>query len=280
MFAFVKRYLKLLCFAGLFALALRGLAIAADDAAEDANPYKHITERNVFAIKPPPPPPDPNDAPPPPAAPLAKVVLTGILNVLGPPRALLEVVEQQQPGKQPATPNTTSRPILREGEREGSIEVLSIDVEKNLVRIKNGNVETNLTFEVQKQAPTTMVAAAPPVPVLQQPPGAGAHAPGTAEAETGRRGVVVAGAQTANAPNTIGAQPNPTLQLPARQIRSTQGLQQQPGATTAGTDPVAQWVQLKAQEERARQQRTGFPPVPPAPGVNNTPPTYPPPPPQ
>jgi len=108
-----------------------------------ANPYESIVARNVFALKPPPdltPPP----APAPPPAPLAKVVLTGVLSMFG-KRAALEITELEA-GK----PGTVNKPIMREGERVGSIEVVSIDVEKSTVLIRNGGVETNLNFEVQK----------------------------------------------------------------------------------------------------------------------------------
>jgi len=112
------------------------------------NPYQPIIDRNAFGLRPPPPPPDPTP-PAPPAAPAAKVTLTGITSMFGPSstRALLEIVEQE-PGK-PATPK---KPILREGERLGSIEVVSIDVEKSVVKIRNGGIETNLTFEVAKSS--------------------------------------------------------------------------------------------------------------------------------
>jgi hypothetical protein len=127
------------------------------------NPYDAIVERNPFGIKPPPPPAP--DVPVAPVVPLAKVVLTGITSVFGPPRALFEVTEQET-GK---TPNI-KKPILREGERDGAIEVLSIDLAKNEVLIKNGTVETNVAFEVAKAtgAPTTLPVAAtgvPPAPV-------------------------------------------------------------------------------------------------------------------
>ena len=251
---------KSVCLFGLFALTIPALGLAAED--EEGHPFKHITERNVFALKPPPPPPDPSDVPPPPPPVLAKVTLTGILNVLGPPRALLEVMENE-PGKPPG--QSTKRPILREGERDGSIEVVSIDVEKNLVKIKNGNYETNLTFEVQKQAPAGAIAAVPPPPMLQPPPTAAAP-----EENGGRRGVTVAG----GTPIANTAQPNgapPAIQMPTRQIRSSQ-IQQGQGAT----DPVAQWVQLKAQEERARQQGgAAYPPVPSPPGLESPLPTAP-----
>jgi hypothetical protein len=121
------------------------------------NPYQAIVERNPFGLKPPPPPVD--NTPPPPVIPLAKVVLTGISSVFGPTRALLEVTEQE-PGKTA----TTRRPILREGERDGTIEVVSIDVEKNLVKIRNSGNETNISFETPKLASSG--PAAPAVPAL------------------------------------------------------------------------------------------------------------------
>jgi len=82
-----------------------------------------------------------------PMVPLGKVVLTGITSLGGSPRALLEITEQEA-GK----PGATRRPGLREGERDGSVEVLSIDSERALVRIRNAGVETNISFEVPKPA--------------------------------------------------------------------------------------------------------------------------------
>jgi hypothetical protein len=117
--------------------------------------YQAIVERNPFGLKPPPPPVD--NTPPPAVIPLAKVVLTGIASVYGPVRALLEITEQE-PGKTAST----RRPILREGERDGAIEVISIDVDKNLVKIRNSGNETNISFEVPKLAASAPAAPAPP----------------------------------------------------------------------------------------------------------------------
>jgi hypothetical protein len=122
------------------------------------NPYEDIAKRNPFALKDPPPPPDPSEnVPKPPPAPLATVDLTGILNILGPPQALLEIVPG--PGK------PMLKPVLREGERVESVEVVSINIQKNEVTIKNGGTITNLTFKVAKSIP----AAAPPPPIGGRP---------------------------------------------------------------------------------------------------------------
>src|SRR5438876_3473611 len=80
-----------------------------------SNPYEPIIARNMFGIKT--PPPAPVEQATAPAAPLAKVVLTGITSMFGPtPRALLEITEQE-PGKVA----NVRKPILREGEREGPV---------------------------------------------------------------------------------------------------------------------------------------------------------------
>src|SRR3954469_14928757 len=110
--------------------------------AEPRNPYSGIFDHNSFSLKPIPPPP-PDTPPPAPPVPLAKVVLTGLLSIFGAPRVTLEITEQEQ-GKAAVV----SKPVLKQGERDGSVEVLSIDMAANSVRIRNGTVETNITFEV------------------------------------------------------------------------------------------------------------------------------------
>jgi len=217
--------------------------------------------------------------------PLAKVVLTGILNVLGPPRALFEVMENE-PGKQP----NTKKPILREGEREGSIEVISIDIAKSIVRIKNGNVETNVTFETLKQSgggPTlTASGAAAPPPALNLPPPAPAMntsaivPTGSPNSRPGRS-IVVAGAEPVassslagsssmlamgNASAAYGNGNGNSFQMPSRQIRGTQNQPQQQPVT----DPAQQWIHMKALEEAAGKQNVPFPPTPPVPGMDPT----------
>ena len=119
-----------------------------------ANPYAGIVDRNPFGLKDPPPPPGPtNDTP---VVPPAKVILTGITDLFG-PRALLEITEQE--GGKPGAPK---RPILREGEREAQVEVLSIDVEKNIVRIRNNGLESDLTFEKPKPSASPGPGSPPP----------------------------------------------------------------------------------------------------------------------
>src|SRR5687767_10890380 len=112
-----------------------------------SNPYGPIVDRNPFGLKPPPPPVlETNQEP---AAPPPNVKLTGISNLFA-KRALLEVTEQQapaRPGQPPQASGTVNRPILAEGEAAFGVEVVAIDFEKNIVKIRNAGAESELTFE-------------------------------------------------------------------------------------------------------------------------------------
>jgi hypothetical protein len=146
------------------------------------NPYAFVVERNPFGLKQPPPPPP--VTPPQPTVPLPKVVLTGIVTRLlgSAPRVLLEVTEQEA-GK----PANVKKPIMRQGEKDGMIEILSIDVANNQVTIRNGTTETNLTFEVAKA--TGPAPSLPSIPGLT-PPAAGSAIPNASASNTGSPTIV------------------------------------------------------------------------------------------
>jgi hypothetical protein len=146
----------------VFAAMTMGCVSAVSSLWADArpNPYLSIVQRNPFGIKEPPPQVAPEK--PEIQAPLAKVVLTGVTSMFGEPRALLEITESE-PGKGPVINKRT----LKQGERDGSIEILQIDVVNAKVRIKNGPIETNVVFEVAKAGPQD---ARPMGPTQFQPP--------------------------------------------------------------------------------------------------------------
>jgi len=82
------------------------------------------------------------------------------------------------------------KPILHEGEREGPVEVITIDFDKSTVLIRNGTVETNLNFEVPKAASAAPAGGAAPARGLGVAPllptanaGANPPAPKTASQE-------------------------------------------------------------------------------------------------
>lgn len=114
------------------------------------NPYLTIVERNPFSLRPPATISEEPPLPPKPIVPLATVEVTGITSILAEPRVLLEIIPG--PGK------PMIKPILGVGDRVDSIEVVSIDVEKAEVVIRNDTVVTNMTLKVVKAG----VASIPP----------------------------------------------------------------------------------------------------------------------
>jgi hypothetical protein len=279
----------------LGALAL-GTTLQCVSADTRQNPYQPIVERNAFGLKDPPPPPSTDtkeDAKPPP-----NVKLTGISNLFQ-KRALLEVTEQgtAKPG-QPAS-GTVYRPILAETEGAFGVEVLSIDVEKNIVRIRNNGAESDLTFEAPKLSggPASGALGNQGQPSGQPPRGASINS--AAEQQpmvissqnaqtTGGGGVtMLGGSTTAGAPNNSGVStyggttpsvPSPLgtdgglRTIPSRTIRTpTGGTEQQP------VDPAQQAIMMEAQRLRQQQQQQqgqGYKgrPGPPIPPTQLTPP--------
>lgn len=157
------------------------------------NPYETIIKRNPFGLKDPPPPPDPNaPPPPPPPAPMPTVTLTGIATINGnKPKALLEIVE-------PGGKSQPKRETLFEGDRVDTVEVLSIDPLKSIVRLKIGETETNITFP----KPGEMAKTAPPGPgVLPAAPNPTFRPPGF----PGTPGAATPGAFNPSASTTPGA---------------------------------------------------------------------------
>jgi len=70
----------------------------------------------------------------------AKVKLTGIINLDGQRRALLEIYGDESPA-------ITSRPILREGERDGNVELTTIDELAGAVHVRMAGTEGIISLE-------------------------------------------------------------------------------------------------------------------------------------
>ena len=147
-------------------LMLSGLLVigGADALSQDEGsiPYHGIVERNVFGLRPPTPPAPP---PEPPKTPPPKITLNGIMTIFGHKQALMQI---QVPPKPPAPAKQESY-ILREGQRDGDIEVISIDVAAGKVKVKNHGEIQDLDFEHDgaKSNPPLAVGAPgriPPIP--------------------------------------------------------------------------------------------------------------------
>jgi hypothetical protein len=187
-----------------------GVAAAVVAAEPGSNPYESIATRNPFGLKdPPPPPPPPTNQPPPAPAPTVK--LKGITSILGSKRAVIEVTQAGAKGSPQSGPQSN---IMLEGERVDEVTVVSIDVKNNLVLVKIGETETNLTFE-KPDAKTAQAAPAPgPMPAFR-PPGFPAmpgvvtpgmvKPPGAAATTPGGSSVFVMGSGGSPAPSASGA---------------------------------------------------------------------------
>lgn len=275
----------------IHAVLIGGVACTAlADITEDR--YSGIVTRNPFGLKPPPPPVDPESLkPPPPPLQLADVTLTGMTSIFASKRALLEIIPA--PGK-PAIKAT-----LAEGERIESVELVTINLDKNEVTIKNGPVLTNITFKIAKSGPATPPPPGPGVavpgfnPPKAPPPQAAAYG---VEQSGGRNSVMVAGGGGSPAPapaafNTgvnpgvapsggagvyggvspVAAGANDGLRtLPQRPIRSTSPQVDPQASQTPQMNEgnrAMQYLQMRLSEEQAKQQGRPHPPIPPVPGL-------------
>jgi hypothetical protein len=146
---------------------LAGLALCAAASAvtsqPSGSPYQGIVERNVFGLKPPPPPPDPEANKPPPP----KITLQGFTTFGGIKRALLKAQMPPKPGEPPKAEQGF---VLAEGQRDGDIEVLEIDVKAGTVKVNDFGTITNLNFENNG---IKTAATAAPVPGVAPRPGVG-----------------------------------------------------------------------------------------------------------
>jgi|GEM_PF-5396304 hypothetical protein len=123
-------------------------ASLAATAAVKPNPYEKIAERNLFNLLPiqvnPPGEVKPPDRRPPP-----KVFITGLVELGGVSKALVEINEPGHP---------VQRSILAAGGTSGALEVLNVDVAGERVRVRIDGDEETLSIEKPKPRPT------PPLP--------------------------------------------------------------------------------------------------------------------
>jgi hypothetical protein len=188
------------------------LLFAATAFAGNENPYQGIVDRNVFGLRPPPPPPT-NE---PPKPPIPAINLTGITTILGKKMAFMTI---QLPAKaaEPGKPNGPTSFTLTEGERDGDIEVISIDEVAGTVKVNDFGTITNVTFG--KLPPTTAPAMAggpggipSPNPIVAPVAGSQRSIPGMGlPARAMRLGNNQAGINNGASPGLVNGQANPNV---------------------------------------------------------------------
>jgi len=123
-----------------------------------SGPYCVISERNVFGLKPPPPVVKQQTA-----VPLPKLRLTGITTIFGDKRILVEEECPPQPGALAKKKSLT----LVQGQKNGQLEVLDVDVKNARAKVDNSGTIQVITFEPlasgpgSAQNPTVSVRSAP-----------------------------------------------------------------------------------------------------------------------
>jgi hypothetical protein len=252
------------------------------DAPASDNPYQSIVDRNVFGLKPPPPPPDPSAAdktPPPP------IFLTGISSFAG----KVAMMKSQPTAQKPGTPPKGEQfYMLREGQRDGELEVISIDERAGTVKINYAGTESTLDFTNNgvKVALGAPAAAGAPGGRPAVPGVGGIPAPGT----TARPGLALpmgrslrtstpAGAQSANrsgaSPTAYGYQ-NPSLATANLTAGTAATASQQTQVNAVNQLPAEQqMVLIEAERERTQQAVDAglLPPLPPTPLSQSTTPS-------
>lgn len=219
--------------------------------------YKVILVRNPFDLKDPPPPPPVETTN---VAPVKlDVKFTGITAHSGGKKAWFMI--PPQPGKT-KDPKYLS---MSEGEKEGDLQVLEIDEKEATVKILNAGVPVVLNFkEYGLAAPTALAVPGPvsaPAPGVRAlginpavPPPAGTYVP---------PGQASASASVPQSATEVAANAA-TRTIPSRNLRTTPI---DNSASHPTVDPVAQYIQMQASGQAARQKGLSFPPIPPVPGV-------------
>jgi len=179
--------------------------------ANAGNPYEKIFARNAFGLKDLPAPEAivaPKDPPP-------KITLQGLTRVLEREQVLFKVAMPARPSQ----PAAEVSKILSEGERDGDIEVLEIDMDAGVIKFSNHGVTETKTMkdDAAKPSPGSLVMAPQPAASTPQPMplgGGGAVAPAPA-VNTGGGGSSL---------TTIGSARAAGLQqIPTRNVRNSYG---------------------------------------------------------
>jgi len=244
------------CFAALLSFCILRSAFSITDDSSSSHPYQSIVDRNVFGLKPPPPPaPPPNpeaNKPPPP-----NLTLTGITTILNQKRAFMSYTLAAKP---PEPPKTMSL-MLSEGQRDGDIEVMEIDIVNGTVKVNDFGTITNLSWEKNgiKTASSGGGGAAPGstgiIPTPGQNPNNNGGSPfGQRTIPTRQLRLPGAAAAPAGSPSASAAPdiatPGGTLSFGSAAGQPTQAAAQQPG--TAGLTEEAAATLLEVERERTK----------------------------
>src|ERR1022692_84220 len=202
-------------------------------------PYHGIVARNVFDIHAPVPHDPALDKPPTPPPP--NIRLQGITDILHKKQVIFKV---QLPPKPPAPAKEESY-ILTEGQREGEIEVLEIDVKAGTVKMSDYGIITNLSIELNGEKLVSGPPAGVPGAQPQLPPPPGTIPSSFPTLPAGR-----IPPRTLRLPGSAGAQTAP----PANSGFSGASQGSGNAQTIASMSPEAQALMVEAERLRTKDQ--------------------------
>jgi hypothetical protein len=202
-----------------FAMACNGATQANNSASSTDGPYRAIVDRNVFDLRAVPPvttPPGPETPPP-------NVKLIGLMSISGHPQGVFSV-QDPTPGKQPVSY------ILADDQRQGTLEVKSINMDGKSARVQIGESIVLLKLEDPK-APTGPAPAA--AGALAAGPGQRTFVPGGRPGGRGAFPLPAPGLSAPGQPAPAGGPPSASYSpdngnggLPTRPVRTDAASQQ------------------------------------------------------
>jgi hypothetical protein len=240
----------LICSVVCVGLAAMGVAASinnqGDDATTntDANPYGAIVLRNVFGLSDAVviPPPTNEPAPPP------NVTLIGLSTLMSVPQAIVVVKPPTMPGHPPPAEETY---IMNQGERQGTLELVAVNVKAGTAKIKLEGQESTISMRTNApmRAGTPMAAAAGmiPRPPAYTPPAAAGYTPPAPPgvASAGQGGYYSGGSPNGSNPDPASGLNGGQNGIPPRPVRTDQPPQ---------LSPEEQTLMIEAQRQDAIQR--------------------------
>lgn len=254
--------------ARILTLSVGALLLAgAARATTPGNPYEKIPARNLFGLKDPPPPPSPESLKPPPPP----ITLQGFTTILGKNQVLFKIA---QPARPPQPAAELSK-IMAEGEREGDVQVLEINLAERWVKFdNNGTIEVkNMKEHAAKPGGGTGGGVLVPTPsVVPQPGLMPAPSPLPAAAAAGGATTTIPG-MSARASGLQSIPTRPTRFGPSATTTTgtaTTGVGVSAAAPTPGQNwpperimtPEEQEIMIEVERER-NKNNPNYPPLPP-----------------
>ena len=226
-----------------FAMACEGATQANNSASSSDGPYRAIVDRNVFDLRPVPVAPVVTDT----AGPPPNVKFIGVMRITDRVQGVFSV-QDPTPGKQPVSY------ILSEDQRQGTLEVKSINLDGKSARVQIGESTVVLKLEEPK-APTAPAPAA--APGLAAGPGQRTFVPG---GRAGGRGAFPMPTPTPGQPAPAGGAPSASYSPGGSPDAGNGTLPNRPVRTDATEQPMSAEQQVIAIEQnRNAYQQAGSP---------------------